>query len=381
MTLFLSILAGAFAVQLLIWAALAQGVRNVLQHHPDPDAPVPDLALSVVVAARNEEACLSALLDALDAQTHRPFEVVIVDDRSTDGTAEAIAHHISRQRADAPPIRLETVTNADLDASGLPPKKHALTLGIAAAEHNRLVFTDADTVPPPTWLERVASHASADGSDDGAVLIGAGPLVDQPGAVALFSRYETVQTAIWAAASVGWGRPWQAVGRNLSYSRDLFDRLGGFEHGAASLSGDDDLLVQAVAKRGLAPVRYMLDAEAAVPSDPPTSWVDFWRQKRRHASAGSHYPAIVLAGLALFHVSALLLWIGPFVLFATLGSPLGFGLLAAKILMQRAVLSSVREPLSFDTRLSTWQIPLDAASALYHVAFAFLGLLPKPKRW
>jgi hypothetical protein len=273
------------------------------------------------------------------------------------------------------------VTEADLAASALPPKKHALATGIAAASHARIVLTDADTDPPPTWLARMAHHAAPSGADEGAVLIGSAPLAARPGGLALFARYETVQTAVFAASAVGWGRPWQAVGRNLSYPRALFEDLGGFGHSAASLSGDDDLLVQEVARRALAPVRYVLDAEAAVPSDPPESASAFWRQKRRHASAGAHYPASVLIGLGLFHLSALTLWVGAPALHVLAGSPTGYGMLAVRLLAQRAVLSDVRDPLGYDPRLALWQPVLDAASAVYHVLFAALGALPAPRRW
>jgi cellulose synthase/poly-beta-1,6-N-acetylglucosamine synthase-like glycosyltransferase len=380
MTLLLWILAAAFAVQLVLWAALAFGLQRVREAQPEPDAGAPDLPLSVVVAARDEAARLPALLDALDAQTYCAFEVVVVDDRSTDGTRALVEQRIALRAAVDARLRLVSVGDGDAP-SGLPPKKHALTQGIAAARHARVVLTDADAVPPPSWLARIAAHAAPEGADDGAVLVGPGPLAAQPGALALFARYETVQTAVLAAAAVGWGRPWQAVGRNLSYPRALFDTLGGFASGAASLSGDDDLLVQEVARRRLAPVRYVLDADAAVPSDPPAGLRAFWRQKRRHASAGAHYPAAVLLGLGAFHVSTLALWVGAPVLYALGGTPAGLGMLAVRLLFQRAVLASVREPLGVDGQLSLWQPALDAASAVYHVVFAALGALPAPRRW
>ncbi|MGB3542681.1 glycosyltransferase, partial [Rubrivirga sp.] len=176
------------------------------------------LPITVVVAAHNEAERLPALLDALEAQTHHPFEVVIVDDRSTDRTGAVADFRAARFPV---PLRVVRVEDADLEAAGLPPKKHALECGVGAARHDRLAFTDADGRPDPEWLATLARWSALEDEssleDGGAVLIGYGPYIREPGLLNRFVRYETVTTAALAAASVGWNRPWHAVGRNLSY--------------------------------------------------------------------------------------------------------------------------------------------------------------------
>ena len=393
LTLWLAVLGVAFAIQVLGWAWVAAGLRRVRAdaaaladagETSEPDA----VPISVVVAARDEAGRLPALLRALAAQTHRPFEVVVVDDRSTDATAETVDQWARRFPV---PLRLVTVAEGAPEAAGLPPKKHALERGAGAAAHARLAFTDADGRPGPEWLETLARWsrlgpladapptASASG-DAGAVLVGFGPYERAPGWLNRFVRYETVQTAVLAAAGAGWGRPWHAVGRNLSVPAALLDRLGGYAHSAGSLSGDDDLLVQEVARQGAAPVVYVWDDAAAVPSPAPPDAAAFWRQKRRHASAGTHYPAGVLAALGLFHTSNLALWVGA-PLAHVAGHPVGWGLLAAKLLVQRTVLLGALDDLGDAPDLRLWQPVLDVLSAGYHAALAVLGLLPTPRRW
>ncbi len=353
----------ALVVQILCWLGLGAGLaraRRQSMNRPDAASAFP---ISVVVAARNEELRLPALLDALAAQTHPDFEVIIVDDASDDDTAALV---LARTAADDR-FRLVRVTEPTA-----PRKKHALTQGIAEAHHDRLAFTDADCVPPPGWLAGLAACAH---TEPDAVFVGYGPYRRTPGVLNAFVRYETLVTALMTAAAVGWGRPYMAVGRNFSYPKTLFVRLGGFAHSLASLSGDDDLLVQEVARHDAAPVRYLFDPDTFVLSEAPATWRQWARQKLRHASAGSFYSRRVQVVLALFHGSNLLVWLAPIVLGWT-----GAALLAGRFLVQRAVLRSAMQTFG-ETDLTFGQPFLDGLYLLYNTLLAPLGTVRTPTRW
>ncbi len=318
--------------------------------------------VSVVVAARDEEARLPNLLAALAEQTYPAFEVVVVDDASDDTTA-ALAGGLAAQDE-----RFRLVRGTDPRD---PRKKHALARGIAAARHERLAFTDADCAPPPSWLGALAAHAAAAPE---AVLVGYGPLRARPGVLSAFVRYETLVTALLTAAAVGLGRPYMAVGRSFSYPRSVFERVGGFAHQIHSLSGDDDLLVQEAHRHGV-PVRYVFDPASFVPSEAPATWGAWARQKLRHTSAGRHYDRAVQAALAVFHASNLAVWLAPLFLGWT-----GAGLLAARFLAQRAVLRDAAHTFS-ESDLMLPQPLLDGLYVLYNALLAPLGVLLTPKRW
>ncbi len=361
----LPIFASALAIQIALWLALGIGFRKARRAYPPPP-PDDTLSVSVVVAACDEAKRLPALLVALSAQSHPNFEVVIVDDASKDATVDLVEAHAATD----PRFRLVRVRDDERPAS-MPRKKHALTLGIAATHHDRLAFTDADCVPPPRWLEALAAHASA---EPDAVLVGYGPYRERPGLLNAFVRYETLVTALLTAAAVGLGRPYMAVGRSFSYPKSVFEQIGGFAHSVQSISGDDDLLVQEAHRHGV-PVRYVFDPDTFVVSEAPATWRRWARQKLRHTSAGRFYNRGVQIALALFHASNLAVWLAPLFLGWT-----GAGLLAARFLIQRAVLRDAMQ--SFGAASLMLPQPfLDGLYVLYNTVFAPLGTVRTPKKW
>jgi cellulose synthase/poly-beta-1,6-N-acetylglucosamine synthase-like glycosyltransferase len=353
---------GALAVLILYAILIGWGWRRGRQRAPTP-GPEAAPPISVVVAARNEAGTLPALLDALDAQTHPDHEVVIVDDASTDGTA-AVAEAWAEARSHARVVRVTDPTP--------PRKKNALTRGIEAASHDLLAVTDADCRPPPGWLGSLAAcHAS---TDEDCVLVGYSPLRGS-GLLGAFARYETLVAGIYTVAAIGWGRPYMAVGRNLSYPRSVFEAVGGFGPVDEAMSGDDDLFVQAVYRQDAAAVRAVLDNRAFVPADAPPTWADWWRQRRRHVSAGRHYDASVGVCLTLLHASLVLLWLAPLFLGKT-----GIGLLATGLLARHSHLGRAAEAFGETDLLAVFPL-WELGYALFHVVVVPVGLLRPPDRW
>ncbi|MEM1268660.1 MAG: glycosyltransferase [Bacteroidota bacterium] len=330
---------------------------------PPPPQAAGNAEIDVVVAARNEAHRLPRLFASLQAQTLPPSAVLIADDQSEDATAECI----EREHRGQPHVQRVSVP----DGPG-PRKKRALTAGIQAATAPLLALTDADCQPLPHWLERLAAWHDA---YPGSVLVGYGPLRARSGLLNRFSRYETLVTAWLTAGAIGLGRPYMAVGRNLSYPRRLFERIGGFAHSQQSMSGDDDLLVQEVARTGIAPVRYVLDPQAAVYSEAPATWRAWLHQKRRHASAGRHYQPIAQAHLALFQATHVATWLSPLLL----GWP-GLGVLAGLSLLRWGALGYAAHRLQESVSLG-WIPVLDTLYALYNLTVVPVGLLSPPKAW
>ena len=120
----------------------------------DGSLPVAIPEISIIVPARNEEASLGDCLESLTAQTGVAFEIIIVDDGSTDRTRE-IAQSFANMRVISP----------DPLPDGWTGKNNAVVAGAKEARAQWLLFTDADTVHLPGSLAHALAEAKREGAD------------------------------------------------------------------------------------------------------------------------------------------------------------------------------------------------------------------------
>lgn len=251
--------------------------------------------VSVVVAARNEAHNLQRLLPALFNQNYpkEKIEVIVVDDRSSDGTWEVVTR-AQREHHNFKVLRI----SASLE--DFAPKKRALDQGIRSSSGEIILLTDADCTPPPPWVRTMVAFYR-DGVN---VVLGYSPYrfdVPTPNWIRGMLALDYFSLGAIAAASIGLGRPLTATGTNLSYRREIFLRAEGFEKIKRWVSGDDDLFVHLTAKERLGAYSFALAGEAYVPAAAPTTWKQFWHQRIRYASKGTHYqPSMVLGLIAVY---------------------------------------------------------------------------------
>lgn len=251
------------------WALRARGGSS----------PAHEPFVTVVVAARNEEARLPGLLRDLAAQTYGRFEVVVVDDRSVDGTAALV-----RDAAAAHPGRFRLVRQEQVPP-GVAPKKLALQRGVEAGRGDLVLLTDADCRVSPTWVEGMARSFAPDvGMVLGYTELDAGP------ESTLFERVQafeflTLVTAMAGSARLGF--PLGASGHNLAYRREAFERVGGYEPGLRLPAGDDMLMLDLVRTTpGTGRIAYADDAAARARTFPEPTLRAFRNQRARWASSG-----------------------------------------------------------------------------------------------
>jgi glycosyltransferase involved in cell wall biosynthesis len=205
--------------------------------------------VSVIVPARNEEACLAPCLQSLIAQndsTQTPvaFEIIVVDDHSTDRTRE-LASAFSSQ---SPQVQVRLIEAGPLPA-GWTGKNNAVTAGSRSASGDWLLFTDADTIHRPGSLSRALEEAKC----HGAVL-----LSYSPEQIVKSFWEKAVMPVIFAELAAGY-RPSQvsdpnspaaaANGQYILITREAYDAVGGHAAIAANLL-EDVALARAVKRSG-----------------------------------------------------------------------------------------------------------------------------------
>lgn len=263
-----------------------------------------NIPISVLVCAKNERENLKKLIPQLAKQNYPSFEIVIIDDASSDDT-RFLVEDFQQEYSN---LKLVKVENNEAFWGN---KKFALTLGIKASTYEYLLLTDADCFPnSDNWISEMSSHFTMHKT----IILGYGGYEKEPGLLNKIIRFETLLTATQYFAWAKIGRPYMGVGRNLAYKKEEFFKNNGFIHHIKIRSGDDDLFVNEAAKKENTSVAF--NPESFTYSKPKQTFGEWFIQKRRHASTAKYYKSFDKNQLALFYLSQFLFFITPITLLA-----------------------------------------------------------------
>lgn len=237
------------------------------------------------------------------------FEVIVVDDASDDDTGAVLAALCLKHD------HLRVVQVKPGEQRHFPGKKYAVSKGVAAADNDWLLFTDADCIPATAqWIDQMAAVFRNSG---GAVKIAGsyGQYSAGPGMLNAFIRWETMHSFLQAFTYARSGMPYMAVGRNLAVHKALYAQVQDWDVWKTLPTGDDDLLVARTATG--ANMRMIVTPESFTISEPKHTWGEWWRQKQRHLSAGKYYRPRIKAYLGAYALTHTLAWLLFFVLLFT----------------------------------------------------------------
>jgi glycosyltransferase involved in cell wall biosynthesis len=251
--------------------------------------PKTEKGVSVVICARNEYHNLKNNLDRFLSQNYRSYEIIVVDDCSTDETPSLLLQYRDTHSTFA----FVNITNK-LELG----KKVALTAGIKAARFDTILLSDADCVPnSDDWITTMV--ANLDSSKK--IVLGYGAYKYADSFLNRFIRFETVLTAIQYMSYALHGKPYMGVGRNLMYSKNLFLENDGFASHQHLPSGDDDLFINEVATTTNTAI--CMHPSGFTYSEPAQTLRNFYRQKNRHYAVSTSYDIISQLFLGLFALS------------------------------------------------------------------------------
>lgn len=328
------------------------------------------IAVSVIICAKNEAENLKKHLPAILQQDFPFFEVVVIDDRSSDNTLEVLEEFALQYE------HLKIVKVAP-NEHFWGNKKYALTLGIKAAKNPYLLFTDADCVPNSNqWIAQMSSRFTMKKN----LVLGYGAYKKIKGSwLNKIIRFDTIHTALqyfgWAMA----GKPYMGVGRNLAYHKDLFFKLDGFKNHLKVLTGDDDLFVNEAATAQN--TTWSLHPESFTTSEPKTTYTEWVYQKRRHLLAAPHYKFSDKLQLSLYFLVNFLFYplaIGYLIL--TQNWLWGVPVVVVRYLSLYIIYFKAAK--KFGEKDLIWFLPfLELFLIYYQIVIYFKNLTSKPLHW
>lgn len=328
-------------------------------HKPAVDLAMANTPLTLVVAVKNNVRGIQQLVSRVQKQNHHNWEMVIVSD-GVDAELQAFITACAN-----PSIRLLIS-----DGEG---KKVAIAQGVAAANNEWVLVTDADCLPAS--LRYFDTMVSCVKSEKTEIVLGYAPLKSPGGVISQLAGYEAAYIGMQYLSYALAGMPYMGVGRNMLFKRDLYlsKQQDLLENGL--LSGDDDLFVQAAAN-GENTVICIHPYTHCV-SEAPIHLATWFRQRRRQNTTSNLYQMkhkVMLAVFAGLHLGIYYLMI--------LGLVLGLLSLAqitAVWLCMIGLISALQYPIFRKLNAShnlLWTPLADVFLAGFYTALAF-KLYPK----
>ncbi|MFP4845306.1 glycosyltransferase [Winogradskyella sp. PE311] len=329
-----------------------------------------NIPLSVIICAKNEAENLKKNIPFILNQNYSNFEIVLVNDSSSDETLDVMEGFQDLHEN----IKIVDVKTTETFWGN---KKYALTLGIKAASHEFLVFTDADCKPnSQKWL----TYLSSKFSNEKSIVLGYGAYDKKPYSVLnKVIRFETVMTALQYFSYTSMGSPYMGVGRNMAYRKPLFFNNSGFSNHMTLKSGDDDLFINEVANNKNTSIIYC--KESFTISEPKTSIKDWVLQKRRHISTAKFYRTKHKLLLGLFYSSQLIFWVlGALLILLQYNLKWVLALIVLRFLIQILSFGLTARKLN-ETDLIILTPILEIFLILTQLSIFIANLISKPKHW
>lgn len=235
--------------------------------------------VSILIAARNEEANIGFTLDDILAQDYDKslMEIIVVDDHSTDETASIIRRYADRG------VKLIQLNEPNALNSY---KKKAIQTAIEQSTGKLIITTDADCRMGPRWLSTVVDYYETKGYK----------MISSPVAYFeeknLFERLQTLEFSYLiglGASTIGNNNPSTCNGANLAYEKEAFFKVGGFTGIDDLASGDDELLLHKMAAIYERKIGFLKNRDAIVYTHAKPTLRELMQQRKRWASKSTRY--------------------------------------------------------------------------------------------
>lgn len=215
--------------------------------------------VSIIITGRNKAYDLEAYLPSILQQNYPEYEVIFVNDASTDDTEDVLKRFA---------VQYNHLYHTYIPAGSknLSRKKLALTVGIKAAHNDLLLFTEPDSYPVTSdWIIGMATRFS----DKKKIVLGFTSLEKYP---SKYISYDYFFSNLQMMSLALRGNPYMGNGRNLAYSKKYFEEQRGFTFSNFLDAGEDDLFINQVANKNNVAVELSPESIVAVDMADFATW-------------------------------------------------------------------------------------------------------------
>lgn len=321
--------------------------------------------ISVIVACRNESENIPLLLNDLAAQSYPPdlFEVIIIDDNSTDNSY-GIASSFG------------AIKNLTVLRNNGEGKKSAVRTGVIAAKGSLIMTTDADCRMKTRWLETISSFSAASGAG---MIVSPVIIEDGKGFPGKFTELEFLSLQGVTAGTLLQGSGVMCNGANMAFNREFYlSNMENLHHEIPT--GDDVFLLHSMKKRGGIRIEWLESMEAAVRTSSPLSAGNFFRQRGRWISKALDYndTYTIILGIVTFVTILMMLIIPVAALFNYTYIYIYLAILILKSIPDYLILYNTTERYG-KRRLMAWFLPSQFFYPLYVLISVCYGYLFRQK--
>lgn len=333
----------------------------------------PHTAISVIIPARNEENNILTCVQAVLSQQYPQhlLEIIVVDDHSTDSTAQIVQTLNNLQ------VKLLQLANYITETDKIVAyKKLALSTGIAQSTGSLIVTTDADCYMGKYWLQHIAAIYEQSSAK---MIVAPVNFTSNNTIVQLFQSLDfmTMQGITVASLQLKLGN--MCNGANLAFEKEVYQNVGGYKGIDHLASGDDYLLMMKINNAYPKAIQYLYAKEAIVQTPPQPDWMNFFRQRVRWASKSGKYNDTRLTSVLLLVYLFNLMFL--IILVSTIAAPTVFWqplvlVFIAKVVVELFFLYPVAT--FFGKSHQLWIFPfLQPLHIIYVVAAGLLGFVGK----
>ena len=329
----------------------------------------PNTRFSVIIPARNEAENIDRFLPSILEQNYPSelFEVIVINDHSTDETAQRIQNWQSK----FPNLHLMELSEHLNNSITNAYKKKAIEIAIAQCKGDWIITTDADCKATADWLLLYDAFIQQQQS-----VFVAAPVMffNEQNFISRFQVLDFLSLQGITAAAVSAGSHAMCNGANLAYQKSAFYEVGQFKGIDHIASGDDMLLMQKIKQSFPGKLGYLFHPKAIIQTAAMPNWKSFINQRIRWASKADSYQDksifAVLLLVYLFNLSLVILAISSF--FVLAGCYQLFWILVMKTLVELSFMIPVAKFFG-ETKTLIWFPLMQPFHILYTVIAGWLG--------